>query len=106
MFLGKGHEVLPVGDEHLVPLPLQYLRELRRPGAHNPVGVLTLRTVTGTAGESVDLVDAQLFCHEHCVVEIVVKGFCNLLVGMDGVAMAGKGADFQAGGRNGVLEVL
>ena len=94
---GKGHKVLPIGNQHFVPLPVQNFQILRGPCAHHPVGVLALGAVAGTAGETVDLMQAQLFSHQNRVVHIVVKLLGHLLVGMDGIAMAAEGADFQAG---------
>ena len=40
--------------------------------------------------------NAQLFCHENRIVHVVVKLLGNLFVGMNRVAMAAEGTDFQA----------
>ena len=103
---GKGHKVLPVRDEHFVPLPVQNFQVLRRPCAHHPVGVLALGAVAGAAREAVDLMQAQLLSHQHSVVHIVIKLLGHLLVGMDGVAVAAEGADLQAGILDGLHKLL
>ena len=104
--LGEGDKVLPIGDENFLPLPIHHLAKLVGPGADHPVGVLGLGAVAGAAGEAVNLMDAQLLRHEDGVVHIVVKLLGNLLVGMDGVAVAAQSADFQAGLLDGLYKLV
>ena len=52
------HQALPIGDQHLVPLPGQHARGLRRPGRGDPVGIGIARTA-GAAGHQHHAFHAQ-----------------------------------------------
>ena len=103
---GKGHEVLPVGNQNFIPLPIQDLQIIIGPSANHPVGIFALRAIAGATREAVDLVNSQLLCHQHGIVHIVVKLLGNLLVGMHRVAVAAQCADLQPGFLNGLDKLL
>ena len=93
--LGKGAGLLPVGDQNLVPLPVQNLEEVLGPRAGYPVRILGIRRVTGTAGEGDHGVHAQLLRQQNALAEIGVECFGDSLVGMNRVAVAGQSADLK-----------
>ena len=103
---GKLDLLLPEGDELLFPLPFEDFGEIVRPGTGDPVRMLGLFAVAGATGEAVDGVDAQFLRQTDGVVQVVLKLRGNLLVGVEVVAMGGKGADFEAGSRERVLKLL
>ena len=98
--------LLPVGDEHVVPLIHQRIGEVRRPGAGDPVGRLVLRRAAGAAGEGDDRLDAQLFSQTAGVEEIVVVALGHFGVGMHAVAVRGERGDFKAVVGNDRLELF
>ena len=92
----EGRGLLPVGNQNLVPLPVENLRVVVRPRACDPVGVLRIGAVAGAAGEADYRVDAELLAHEDRVDEVVVVLFRDFLVRVDRIAVAAEGADLQA----------
>src|SRR5918912_1147967 len=84
-----------VGRNPLVPLSLQGLEEVLRPGAGHPVGALRPFGVAGAAGEGYDPPDPQLGGEPHGVTEPFVMFSGHALVGVERVAAAGEGADLQ-----------
>ena len=94
---GEGDEALPVGDQHLIPLVVQNSQIVVRPGAGHPVGIFGFRAVPGAAGEAGDGVDAELFRQQHRLAHIAVIALRQGLVRVDGVSVAGQGADGEAG---------
>lgn len=47
VLLGESDGLSPIGNENFVPLPLEYLGEVVRPGADDPVGILRVLLVAG-----------------------------------------------------------
>ena len=57
--LGKLDRLFPVGDKHLVPLPVQNLGGDRRPARYDPVRRVVLRRAARATGHHNDLLDAE-----------------------------------------------
>ena len=89
----EGTCLLPVGNDLLVPLPVQNGQEVLGPGAGDPVGVLGTLVVAGAAREGDDGVHTHLLGQQNGVAEVGVEGLGNGLVGMEGIAVAGQSAD-------------
>ena len=104
--LCERDKVFPIGNEHLVPLPLEDLAEVIRPRADDPVGVFCALVVAGAAGEGVYLMQAELLGEQNGVSDGLVILRSKLLVGVDGVAVARKGAYLHAVFGNERLELL
>jgi hypothetical protein len=51
---GETLHFAPVGDGDLIPLVIEHLQELRRPGTGDPVGGLVARRARRQAGERID----------------------------------------------------
>ena len=81
---------LPIGDQHLVPLPLKNFLIIVGPGTGDPVGVFGFGAVAGTARKSNQGLYAQLLGQQNGVVKIAFKTPCNRLVRMQRIAVAGK----------------
>ena len=92
---GEGARLLPVGNDLLVPLPIQDGQEVLGPGAGDPVGVLGTLVVAGAAREGDDGVHAHLLGQQDGIAEVGVEGLGNGLVGVEGVTVAGQGADLH-----------
>ena len=95
MGLGELHLLLPVGNQHLVPLVLQNLAEVIRPGAGDPVGRPVLFASAGASREGVHHGHMQLLRQQYGIVEILLEALRDGGVGMYHVAVAAQGADFQ-----------
>ena len=80
----------PVWNEHFVPLPIQNFQIVLRSSAGNPVGVFAVFAVAGATGKAYNSLYTKLFCQKNGVVEIILKAFCYILVGMNRVAMASQ----------------
>ena len=78
---------LPIRNQNLIPLPIQDLEEVIRPGAGDPVGVLGTGCITGAAREGNDRVNPHLFCQQHCLAEILIIGCSDFGIGMHGIAV-------------------
>lgn len=104
VLLGEGDGLCPIGNENLVPLPLEYLGEVIRPGADDPVGIFRIFRVAGAAGEGVYLMNAELFGEKNRVLYRPVEVGCYGLVRVDGVAVAAERAYFKAAVGDGGLK--
>jgi hypothetical protein len=62
--------------------------------------------VTGTAREGDDRIYFKLFRKKHRIFEVTVKAFRYVLVGMNGIAVCGKGADIHAVLVEGLTELI
>ena len=91
----EGAGFLPVGDQLLIPLPIQNGKEILRPRAGHPVGVLGFLAVAGTAGEGDDRIDTHLFRQQNRIAEISVVACRQFPVGVQGVAVRRQGADLH-----------
>ena len=85
--------LLPVRNKLLVPLVIEDVEELRRPGGGDPVGVRSGRAVAGTAGEGIDDRNAEPFREQYGAGNdgVVIAG--DLFIRMDGVAVRGERGD-------------
>ena len=106
MCLGKGNLLLPVRNQHLIPLVFQRLAEILRPGAGHPVGGLVLGTAAGTAGKGIHHADTQLFSQQNCVSEILFIRCGHCGIRMDHIAVGTQRADFQAVLMDGIQKIL
>ena len=104
VLLGESDGLSPIGNEYFIPLPLEYLGEVVRPGADDPVGILRVLLVAGAAGESVDLMNTELLGEKDGVLYRLVELGGNSLVRMDGVAVAAERAYLKAAVRDGGFE--
>ena len=89
---GEGTRLLPVGNDLLIPLPVQDGEKILGPGAGDPVGVLGALVVAGAAREGDDGIHAHLLGQQDRVAEVGVEGRGDGRVGMEGVAVAGQRA--------------
>ena len=90
---GKGTGLLPVGNDLLVPLPVQDGEEVLGPGASDPVGVLGTLVVAGAAREGDDGVNTHLLGQQDGVAEVLIELGGDLLVGVEGVTVSGQSAN-------------
>ena len=92
---GEGAGLLPVGNDLLVPLPVQDGQEVLGPGAGDPVGVLGTLVVAGAAREGDDGIHAHLLGQQDRVAEVLVELLGDGLVGVEGVTVGGQSADLH-----------
>jgi hypothetical protein len=83
----------PVGRHHFVPLPVENLEVVGRPGASDPVRSSRVRRVAGTAGEIHDHRDAEPFGEQDGLAAHFLVEFGAGFIGMQRVAVATERAD-------------
>src|ERR1700704_2257502 len=86
----------PIGRDNFVPLPLEYVQILRRPGTSHPVGRLGTGRIAGTAGEIDDGGDAQLLRQENSLAADLAGLLRALTIWMKRVSMTAQSADSRA----------
>ena len=93
-----AHELdflLPVRNQNLVPLILENLGIIVRPGAGDPVGGLVVLAAAGAAGEGYHGVHMHFLGEHDGVFKVLMELPGDFLVGMHGVAMGGQRRDFE-----------
>src|SRR5262249_45461864 len=90
-----GRFARPEGDQDVIPLVFQDVREFGRPGTGDPVGRFVAGGTAGTAAEGADRADAELGGQANGGVMGALVPAGQVGVGVDGVAVTGQGADFQ-----------
>ena len=103
---GVGRRFRPVGSGPLVPLPLEGLGEVRRPGAGHPVRLHGLRPTARAAGEGDHRRHPELLGELHRIAVVAIVRLGDLAPRMERITMAGEGADLQPAGGDRVLEPL
>ena len=87
----------PIGRHHFVPLPVQHIQIIRRPGAGDPVGRFGIGAVAGAARKIHHRADAQLFGQQDGLPAGLAMLGRDFLVGMQRIAVAGQRRNGQAG---------
>ena len=93
--LHKRRFLLPVGDQHLLPLVFQHRLIVLRPGTGDPVGLQVLGAAPGTAGKAHHPVHAQFSRQAHRVLKVLMKGAGHSRVRVHRVAVGGQGRNGQ-----------
>ena len=84
---GEGRRFPPIGNEDLVPLVVQNLLKILRPGTGDPVGIVGVRIAAGAAGKGVDSAEPQPLGQQDRVPYGFIIGPGRLRIGMDRIAM-------------------
>src|SRR5438874_1828313 len=103
---GLGGFALPVRQQHLIPLIVQNLRELRRPSTGDPVRGTISRSAARTATERTDDIDSQFRRQAHGDVLGALMPASYRRIGMDGIAMARQSTEGQAMAGEVVFDLL
>ena len=88
--------LLPIRDEDFVPLVIEDLQVVVRPGAGYPVRVLSALMVAGAAREGNNGINAHLLCEQDGVAEVLVVSLGNLLVGVNVISVSAESGDVHA----------
>ncbi len=96
----------PIRCCHFLPLPVQDLQEVRRPGAGHPVRVSGVRRVAGAPRKGDHVLHADLVGEPDRLPEGLIVSAGRLLVRMERVSMARQCADLQTPAGDEVHESL
>ena len=89
----KFDGLFPIGNEHLVPLPFEYLGIIGRPGTSYPGRRLCVGIGAGAPGKSNDSVYSDLSRENAGGLEIRLEFFRDGLIGMYAIPVHGQSGD-------------
>src|SRR5579872_495766 len=84
---GELRVFLPIGGDHLIPLPVENYTEIRRPRAGNPVRSFGIRRVSGTSRKINHGRDAELFRKQNGLAADIPMLLTDGLIRMKRIAM-------------------
>ena len=91
----KSNLFFPVRNQNIIPLVLQDLGKIIRPGAGNPVGCLVLRRAAGATGECIYNRNTKLFCQQDRIGQILIEFLCNCFIRMYCIPVCTQCTDLQ-----------